>query len=309
MLLGFATDIHLDHVKAHKGKPGQVDYSKICRVAKAMTKEVDALVLGGDLSTGHQLKDHLGAFLKGAQCPVYFVLGNHDMWCLHEDKIWEVAKGFEGSLDFQDVVELDEETALVGVSGWYDTRAGNVFSPGIIMPEFETTTRLMGKGPIRAFRHQIWAPETLHEVHAICKNWADEQTKAFLPKLEKAAQSYRRVFVVTHVPPWIDVCWSENGKLSRDCSPEWLPWSVNVGLGMQIEALAEDFPEVQFRVLSGHTHGEGTFNVAWNVRAYSGKAKYGMPRLAKVFDTEDESLWAPTEKAYNVEGAFSPQDV
>lgn len=285
MKLGFATDIHLDHIKVHRGRPDQIDYSKITRIGKALTRDVDALVIGGDISTGNQLKDHLTAFLAETSCPVYFVLGNHDMWLAHEDKIWEDAKSFEGCLDALDVVELDSETALVGLSGWYDTRAGNIFNPGIIMPEFETTTRLMGKGPIRAFRQLIWPPELLHETHQICQNWADEQTKAFLPKLEKAAKKYLKVFVVTHVPPWVDVCWSENGQLSRDCSPEWLPWSVNVNLGLQIESLAEEFPEVQFQVLSGHTHGEGTYDVASNLKAYSGKAKYGMPNLSMIFDT------------------------
>jgi predicted phosphohydrolase len=299
MKLGFATDIHLDHIKVHRGTPNQIDLSKITRVGQALTKGVDALVLGGDLSVGHLLKEHMAAFLKKAECPVYFVLGNHDMWCAHEDQIWEDAKSFEGSaLDFMDYVELDSETALVGVSGWYDTRAGNLHQPGIIMPEFELTTRLMNKGPIKAFRHLIWPPERLHEVHQICKNWADEQTKKFLPKLEMAAKKYRKVFVVTHIPPWVEVCWSEGGRLSRDCSPEWLPWSVNVGLGMQLEALAEDYPEVQFRVLSGHTHGEGVSDIAWNIRAYSGKAQYKQPKMARVFDTEDTALWEPKQTTY-----------
>jgi predicted phosphohydrolase len=291
MKLGFATDIHLDHIRVRRGRPNEVDLSKITRVGRNLTKGLDALVVGGDISTGHQLQDHFGAFLEGATCPVYFVLGNHDFWCLLEDSVWETAESFDGALDFLDVVELDEETALVGVSGWYDTRAGNVFEPGIIMPEFETTTRLSGLGPVtlplNGKARVYWLPEKLHEAHNACKNWADEQTSAFLPKLEKAARGYRKVFVVTHVPPWIEACWGEGGRLSRDCSPEWLPWSVNVNLGLQIEALAEEFPGVEFKVLSGHTHGEGEAAISPNVWSYSGKAQYKMPTLARVFDTEE----------------------
>lgn len=292
MRLGFATDIHLDHIKATH------DLGKQKRVGAELTKHVDALVVGGDISVGKYLEAHLGAFLEGAACPVYFVLGNHDFWLMHEDSIWGIAKSFEGSLDFSGPVELTPDTALVGVSGWYDTRAGDWMSPGIIMPEFQTTTRLMNLGPVQVGRNQlVWPPELKHEMHRVCQAWADEQTAKFMPKLEEAAEKYRKVFIVTHIPPWVESCWSPTGKrpcLSRDNSPEWLPWSVNVGLGMKIEALAEDYPDIQFQVLSGHTHGEGETKLDWNLRAFSGKASYGIPKLARVFEVEeDRPLWDP----------------
>jgi predicted phosphohydrolase len=292
MRLGFATDIHLDHVKTTR------QFEKQKRVGRDLTKDVDLLVLGGDLSVGKLLQQHMQAFLEGATCPVYFVLGNHDFWLLPESRIWDIAKGLGGGLDFLDVVEVTPDTALVGLSGWYDTRAGNVFNPGIVMPEVETTTRLAGLGPVQQFKRLFWPPERIHELHNRCKAWSDEQTAKFMPKLKAAAEKYRKVFIVTHIPPWIESCWGPTG-LSRDVSPEWLPWSVNVGLGMHIEALAEEYPDVQFQVLSGHTHGEGETEVAWNLRAFSGKATYKQPSMARVFEVEeDKPLWVPEVKKH-----------
>lgn len=297
MRLGFTTDIHLDHVKASK------DHAKQHRCGKELTKDVDVIVVGGDISVGKLLAEHLQAFLAGASCPVYFVLGNHDFWLLHEDQVWNAAKSFPGSLDFLNVVELDSETALVGLSGWYDTRAGNCFQPGIVMPELQTTTRLIGLGPIQVNRKLIWPPELLHEVHTVCKNWADEQTQRFMPKLEAAAEKYQKVFIVTHIPPWIESCWGPPG-LSRDVSPEWLPWSVNVGLGMRIESLAEDYPHVQFQVLSGHTHGEGETIILPNLKAFSGKATYKQPSMARIFDLQvGQPLW---EAGQSLQGESGP---
>lgn len=286
MKIGIANDIHLDHIK----------YIKLA--AEDMSSGLDALVLCGDLSVGKSLGSDLKIFIDSASCPVYFVLGNHDFWGASTSSVWETAKSFPGSLDHSGVVKLSDTVGLVGVTGWYDSRAGSVIDNSIIMPEIRTTDLYAGVkttvciNPWEELEHRkryshIRSPEVMVEISRINKNFADEQTLMFKPRFEAAMATYDHVIVATHFPPWLDACWGPGGVLTRNSHKadlDWLPWSCNINLGLYIESVAEEYPSKKVTVLSGHTHSGGTAQIAPNLTAMSGDATYGMPRVDYTLD-------------------------
>src|SRR5690554_6185727 len=108
MKLGFASDIHLDHVSevVHIDPSQKVkSYPKHRRVGARIAQGLDVLVLGGDLATGNSLGSHMKAFIEGAGIPVYFVLGNHDFWGAPEEQVKSEARKLGGYLDELGVVE------------------------------------------------------------------------------------------------------------------------------------------------------------------------------------------------------------
>lgn len=289
MRLGFVTDLHLDFVKTVVGN------GKLHRIGQTIASVgLDALVVSGDIADGH-LKEYLPHFIEGVGKPVYFTLGNHDFWNSYEPHVWEAAREFDGFLDKGLVVELTPTTALVGVTGWYDLRVGDYIASNVIMAEMGTMPRFKGLGPnyemVRTShgprrRFMDWPLERVHELARRCREFADDQTRAFLPALERAATSYAKVFIATHFPLWGEACWDAKGGLTRDNPDEvdWLPWSINAALGYKVQALAEDFPHVNFQVLSGHTHHYGEAQLLPNLWAYSGASNYGSSKKVKIWD-------------------------
>jgi hypothetical protein len=53
--------------------------------------------------------------------------------------------------------------------------------------------------------------------------------------------------------------------------------------------LACEFPQVNFTVLCGHSHGEGFYSAATNLDVYTGRAQYGLPELAGVLRFGEQS--------------------
>ncbi len=292
MKLGFATDIHLDHVKTIKGARKQF------RVGKSLAERgFDALIVSGDISTGKMFKEHMPAFIEGVGKPVYFVLGNHDFWQGFESHVWEEAAKYPGFLDRAGVVELTPDVGLCGVTGWYDCRAGNYIESEVAMGEFDEMPRFKNLGPDRLFewddyrkkmmpKRGPWPLGRKQDLGRKCQSFADEQTRAFMPVLEEAAKKYPKVFIVTHFPLWEEACFSPGGHLTKgnEYDDGWLPWSCNIELGARIEALAADFPDTEFQTFTGHTHGAGEAQILPNLRAICGAANYGQPDKVRIFD-------------------------
>lgn len=262
MRLGFATDIHLDHLK---------DGSERQRAGREIARGLDALVIGGDISTGPQLKDQLSAFCSGAGIPVHFVLGNHDFWDSPAAEVRAAAAHFPGYLDDAGVVALTPSTALVGRSGWYDTLSGNPYAPSNVrMADWRKVERL------------VYVFRTPHLLQAECRAWSTEEAEKARPVLEEAADNYANVIFVTHFPCFEEAIWNEDGQPDVVECGMW-PWSLNTTMGRVLLDTVTRHPKVQFTLLSGHTHGGGREQLRDNLLCVSGKARYGHPQLADEF--------------------------
>lgn len=266
MKLGFATDIHLDAIRKfdQKGYPDQR------AVGERLAGDHDALVITGDISTGEKFKDHFGAFCEGAQIPVYFVLGNHDFWDAPESDVRAMAATFPGCLDRGEVVELNPRVALVGRSGWYDTLSGHPTESRIEVNDWVRASRLIGP----------YSSRVPHLLHKACQRWSEEEAAKAVPVLEEAAKGYQEVFFGTHFPCFRSACFAPDGTLDSG-ERGWWPWSINTTMGHAIREVTDRYPNTDFTVLTGHTHGGGKAQITPNLRCIAGRAQHGYPRLAE----------------------------
>ena len=120
--------------------------------------------------------------------------------------------------------------------------------------------------------------DRLERLHAL----GDEAAAHFRAVLPEALARFRRLIVLTHVPPFREACW-HRGRISDD---DWLPHFACQAVGeVLVEAMAAH-PECEMTVLCGHTHSPGEAQVLPNLRVLTGGAEYGRPEVQRVLEVE-----------------------
>jgi len=256
------TDIHLDWI------PG--DEADAARAALADVPAGAPIVLTGDIATCPTFAESLLAFAEGCDGrTIYFVLGNHDAWQgsiadsraraalltrKHPQLVYLPAAS--------KIVELSPETALVGVNGWYDGRAGNVHGSSVRLNDWILIEELRGL-------HRDRRLEVLLDI-------ASKYAQLAQWELKEALEHHQHVILATHVPPFPEAAVSPYGP----SDPDYLPWFTNVTLGFQLLATAGSYLDRQITVLCGHSHGGADIAVTPNLRVITGAAEYGNPRVS-----------------------------
>jgi len=232
----------------------------------------DAVLLGGDIAEAPTVAQHLRRLTTLLPCPIYFVLGNHDFYRGSIAQVRTHIRAVCGRhpnlhwLPDSGVVSLTPSTALIGHDGWADARFGDYWiNPGLLndyhlireLSHLDDATRL---GAIRSL--------------------ADEAATSLRANLAKAITTHRRIFVLTHVPPFREACWHQ-GRISDD---QWLPhFSCQVAGEALVDLLrANRAPKVT--VLCGHTHSSGRASILPNLEVLTGAAEYGSPAIQKIFE-------------------------
>ncbi len=267
MKIGFATDIHLDHIKEN------ADLTKHRRIGKNLADGLGALLISGDICNGIDFSRQFGAFHEGADIPVYFVLGNHDFWGAEDIQVRNNAAQFPGYLDRGQVVELVDGVGLCGRTGFYDTLTGNPFESRWHMNDWDRIPRLAG----------CWrVPQLLQRE---CKAWAEEETEKAVRVLREAVKGgFKEVYFLTHFPLFTEACFhGEDGELDVEENGMW-PWSIDTTMGHAVREIAAENPGVSFTIFTGHTHGGGEKQISTNLRCVAGKARYGSPSVSKIWE-------------------------
>ncbi len=263
MRLGWLSDIHLNFLDA-----AALDLFLDELAASA----ADGWLVGGDIGEADTVGPYLRRLAASVSVPVYFVLGNHDVY---GSSLAEVRRRVAGLiaptprlvwLTAVEPVSLTRSIALVGDDSWADARFGDPRGTEVEVSDFYLVQDLAGL--------------TRDERIRACNRLGDEAAARIAPKLEQAAQSHSHVVVLTHAPPFREAAWY-GGRPSTD---EWLPWFSCRAVGGAILESAARHPECRFLVLCGHTHGSGESSPARNVTALTAEAKYGAPRIQRFFD-------------------------
>lgn len=261
MRLAWATDIHLD-----SALPDQAE----ALVDSITQAKPDAVLLTGDISTGSEITAHLHWLQKSLNLPVYFVLGNHDLWWgtihgVHRAvrKIGWSQLRWLGSVSH---INLTETTVLVGEDGWYDGRAGNYQTSSVRLNDWKTIQDFRGLDR--------------DGVLDLIQKMADRSTLALREKIRSLPETYTTVVVATHVPPFVRASLYRGNPSGNDHAPFY----VNERMGQVLADLAYERPEVQFRVLCGHTHFAADYSPLDNLRCQSGGAEYQFPKLQGVLE-------------------------
>jgi len=263
--LAWATDIHLNFLK-----PDQI--RRFCYSIRE--KHADAVLLGGDMGEAHNVVQYLEILERELQCPIYFVLGNHDFYNgsiagVFED-VRHLSKGSEHLhlLTGEKVVELTEKTCLVGDGLWADGRLGDYESSEVILNDYIIIEEL-------AYVDQDTRLGMLNEL-------GDQAAARLKEGLSLALERYRHIIVLNHVPPFRESCWYD-GRISAD---DWLPHFSCKAAGECLEELMKQHPDKQMTALCGHTHGSGETQVLPNLRVITGGATYGRPSVQEVLEVE-----------------------
>ncbi|HEU4407853.1 MAG TPA: metallophosphoesterase [Polyangiaceae bacterium] len=259
MRIVWATDVHVNFLDPE----GRRAFGR-----ELVRTRPDAVILSGDISEAPAFADDLGALAEEVRCPLYFVLGNHDFYRGSIGAMRALARRLPARwprvrwLPASGVVRLGGGVALVGVDGWGDGRAGDPEGTGVMLNDFAYIDELAG----------LPRPALLAKVRAL----GDEEARLAARLLDEALADFRHLLFVTHVPPFVEACWHE-GEVSND---EWLPWFTCVSLGRVLRGRLAAERRCEATVLCGHTHGAGFAQILPNLRAYTGGAEYGAPRVA-----------------------------
>lgn len=262
MKLAWITDVHLD----------LVDDLQQAELWSSLTEaHVDAVLLSGDIGQAETFADHLSRLASHVDRPIYFVLGNHDYYGTSISNARRVAKElnrFHHQLHWlpdAGVVALDEETALVGHGCFGDGRFGAGHDSSLELADHTMTDD---------FR-ELSRRELFDELNRLGDDAATTLSDLVLGALSRA----RRVFVLTHVPPFAEVS-HHRGRVNDQ---EALPFYSCAAVGAMLVQVMDDHPDQRMTVLCGHTHSSAEFRPLPNVEVFAGDSTYGEPRIQRIF--------------------------
>ncbi|MEK6248300.1 MAG: metallophosphoesterase, partial [Planctomycetales bacterium] len=228
-------------------------------------RDLDVLLIGGDIGESHDVEDFLKQFDDRFDCPIYFVLGNHDFYfgSITEvrSRVSQLCSERTGLtyLSSSRIVELTENVGLIGHDGWADGRVGDYERSMVMMNDYRLIDELA------SFSKQ----DRLVELHKL----GDEAAGHIRRWLPAALDRYAEVILLTHIPPLREACWHD-GQISDD---EWAPHFVCQAVGDVLLEIMPAYPNHHLLVLCGHTHGCGETKPLGNLKILTGAATYGKP--------------------------------
>jgi hypothetical protein len=109
---------------------------------------------------------------------------------------------------------------------------------------------------------------------------ADKDALCLQRVLEQAITEQRpkKIIVLTHVPPFKEVC-LHLGKVSDD---DWLPYFGSKIVGDVLIKIASEHTHIDFLVFCGHTHSKGVYQPLSNLMIEAGAAEYCRPEIQKI---------------------------
>lgn len=261
--VAWMTDVHLNVLSA---SAAQVFLASVAR------ERADALLVGGDVAESPELVPALRRIAETADCPVYFVLGNHDYYFSSIERVRSAAARLcaetPGLIYLSEVgsIELTQSVGLVGHDGWADGRLGDYERSLVMMNDYRLIDDFQGHD-----KQSRWG---------VMQGLAAEAAAHVRRVLPEALERFPHVLFLTHVPPFLEACWHE-GRISDE---QWSPHFTSKTVGDALVDVARAHPDRQVTVLCGHTHGEGESRILPNLRVLTGGAEYGAPRMQRVFE-------------------------
>jgi len=249
------TDTHLDMV---------FPWSKRQLITHINKENPSGIFITGDISNGKSTPKDLEYLASNIECPIYFVLGNHDFHfssmksiydsirelCVkHNNLIWMT----ESSPQY-----INNNTAVIGTEGWYDAMVGNPFYIRFTFDWFQIK--------------EFLAMSSMKERIDGFRDLASKSCEIIEKQLLKVCHNneVETIYLLTHFPCWIEAT-RDVGTLMEKF---WLPYNTNLRLGKLIEKIMKEFPSKRLIVISGHTHEDCHVHITNNIECKVNKAKY-----------------------------------
>lgn len=269
MKLAWLTDVHLNFLDANERKNF---YQEI------ISTRCDGVLVSGDIAEAPSIKNILQELAIFIKKPIYYILGNHDYYRGQVDVVRDEMTALTESNEYlfwltaSKVMQLDNNTLLVGQDGWADGRLGDYHNSRVALNDSRMISdlfqeKILGRSQLLAKMQQL----------------ADYDASQLQEQLIQAAiQRPQRIIVLTHIPPFKEACLHE-GKISND---DWLPYFASKASGDVLMNICTKYPNIDFLVLCGHTHGKATYHPFPNLIVEAGHAEYNKPEIQRVISFE-----------------------
>lgn len=267
MQLAWLTDIHLNFIDNN---------ARHCFYQSIINTRCDGVLITGDIAEATDVQALLIEMADFTEKPIYFVLGNHDYYHGQIDEVRNHMRALTQShrhlfwLPVSGVQKLNQNTFLIGQDGWADGRLGDYQNSRVMMNDARMIVDLFQEkimGKIQLLKKM----QQLADADAMCL----EKTL-----VQAIAEKPQKIIVLTHVPPFKEVCFHK-GKNSSD---DWLPFFASKVMGEILLKIASENPEVDFLVLCGHTHSGAEFRPLKNIIVKVGDAEYYQPKIQEILE-------------------------
>ncbi len=253
--IAWTTDIHLDRLTER-------DYAEYKEYLIELNP--DCLIISGDIAEGKVVCRSLKDFDESFDFPIYFVLGNHDFYFGSFAKVEESIRNLVKKskklhwLTESGIIELNDSTALIGVEGWGDAKNGNLN---------------LSEGAARdILAIEDYKGLNREEIKLFLNEKGEKYAEMLKPVLLKAVEKFEKVILVTHVPPFVDVCLDRSLRI---CGEFKLPFYTCKTIGDMILEVMSENPACKMTVLCGHTHEKADAQILENMRVRVKESGYG----------------------------------
>jgi Icc protein len=253
--VAWITDIHLDRLS-------EADYAEYKEYLEELNP--DALLISGDIAEGEKVCQSLADFDHSFLFPIYFVLGNHDFYfrrfAQRESEIRALVEISDKLhwLTETGPVKLNDSTVLIGVEGWGDGGHGTIN---------------VGRGYTKDLvLIEDYEGLKLDEILKVLASRGDHYAAVLRPKLEAAVRSSQNVILLTHVPPFVEVCFDRGMRVYDEFRQ---PFYTCKSIGDLLLEVMEANRDCQLTVLCGHTHETADAEILANLRVRVKEAGYG----------------------------------
>lgn len=265
MKLAWCTDTHFDIYGQDENIPYK--YGASLRGMKH-----DGIIITGDISQSHLLKQHLSELVRGFGSEnVYYVLGNHDVWGSHSKYFREslTSEGYPGHyLTGCDPIRVSDGTYITGFDGWYDAQYGDFTQTKFFMNDWYRVSEIC--------EEYIAGNGRIEPVIKVCRRIAESLSNTLPPKIASIANRAKRVIIATHIPPFPQN--SNHRGAPSDAGS--LPWYASKSSGDMLLSLFRKYPHINFEVLCGHSHSHAVYSPYKNATVTTGFAEYRRATVA-----------------------------
>lgn len=266
MKLIWLTDIHLNFL----GATGRQDFYQTI-----INESIDGLLISGDIAEAPSVSDQLKEMAKIIQKPIYFVLGNHDYYRGKVDSLRQEMRELMQAepllhwLPASGAQDLGNQTFLLGEDCWADGRYGDYENSPVVLNDSRLIIDLLES----TFFGESSLIEKMQEL-------ADRDANHLKARLLEIFKNFspKKIIIATHVPPFAEVC-KYRGEPTND---DFLPFYASKITGDTIMQFVQDYPDIEFLVLSGHTHGKALWHPSPNLTVKVGAAEYQYPEIQEV---------------------------
>jgi 3',5'-cyclic-AMP phosphodiesterase len=243
-------------------------------IARVQECVCDAVIISGDISEGEDVVFQLHRLADAIGLPIHFVLGNHDFY---HSSIQRTRKAVRKAAAEHPLLNYLADSApisigevgLIGVDGWGDATVGDYHRSTVRLNDFRLIDDFFLAAP------SLWK-SILHDL-------GNDSALRLEGLLKVAGDLYKRLLVVTHVPPFRQACWYQ-GQTTDD---NWAPFFVSGQCGDALIDFAQSHPASTIDVLCGHTHSGGIARMRDNLVVTTAGAQYGKPEVSAVIVISD----------------------